>query len=354
MNDSQHTDMKCRECGSGYAAETSPRGIEPLLSAIFPINKYRCRGCYTRQWHFDHKIFRWPRLLFWTPFWVMFIYSVVQDLTRPQPSYEQPAASIAEPPEATPAPEPVENPDESLEELLARVDEQKSLHQAETEPVASLAVTEPDNAPDLETIPVNPEAAVEIETIEISPQDTSAETHEVNVAAEQETAPVITADAGVADEPSSQTQVASVETTSAQPAEVEAEAVTPQKATITEPEPVTPPPAPEPEKDAIAWLFTQDPVRLTIQVGSYKTAETAIREAAKLKLADDPLLSQQRSSDGQWHYLLYGNYGDKAEAEAAASDLGIKQPWIRSFAALQKNRCKNITAGSDDASYCSD
>jgi septal ring-binding cell division protein DamX len=100
------------------------------------------------------------------------------------------------------------------------------------------------------------------------------------------------------------------------------------------------------------WIFEQAAELFTLQVGSYKSLESAQTAASRLKLNSDPLLKHQQSSDGKWYYLLYGAYKTTELADAASETLNLTEPWIRSFENLQKNRCKTVEANSVEASYC--
>jgi hypothetical protein len=88
-----------------------------------------------------------------------------------------------------------------------------------------------------------------------------------------------------------------------------------------------------------------------LQIGSYKTGNTAQAAASELELTLGPFLKHRQSSDGKWQCLVYGWHQTSELAEATAKTLSLKDPWIRAFENLQKNRYKAVDSNSAEATY---
>lgn len=392
---SQYSDMRCRTCASNFAAETTPKDIETLISIILPIKRYRCRGCYTRSWHIDRQILRLPRVLFWIPFWTFFIYGLVKGITNEpyeivQADQAGNAQIVIEDAEPSPQDRTAQTPVRSFGEILSSADSNRL-------PVSPVANTNTTDAPPQLVLPVEtPEVPNMPETPEAPEQQLAEE-----VAPDADPVDSQANTATVSNVPSSGDDLASDETGDlAQFGQTESIAVA-QPETVVKPPFVITPVEPvnnseniprlqtSPEEQPLVnldaedqniedfptdnqnsnsalvintnngvgnrehlWLFEQAAELFTLQIGSFKTIETAQTAASVLKLSLDPLLKYQQSGDGNWQYLLYGTYKTSELAKTAAETLGLKDPWIRKFRDLQRNRCKAVEANTAEAIYC--
>ncbi len=89
-----------------------------------------------------------------------------------------------------------------------------------------------------------------------------------------------------------------------------------------------------------SWIRAQDPQRLTVQLigGSDRQAITGYM--ADNALGEQATYYVSERAGAPWYVVIYGSYGDLAEARSALTrlppDLRQASPWIRSFAEIQK------------------
>ena len=115
-----------------------------------------------------------------------------------------------------------------------------------------------------------------------------------------------------------------------------------------EPEPPAEPPAPasdtvrEPEvvkeRDS-SWLLAQDPAAFTIQLVTLSSLERANAFVARQQRPRDFAIYQLERDGRVLHVVIYGLFGSRAEALAAAQDLppetGNVEPWVRPVGHVQ-------------------
>ncbi len=109
----------------------------------------------------------------------------------------------------------------------------------------------------------------------------------------------------------------------------------------TQAQPTQAQPAPAVGARDRAWLLAQPPERFTLQLFGVTSASRVEEFLARQRNPQD-FASYQVTRDGNpWHVVLYGNFPDRAAAEAASRRLpagvGQVQPWIRTFGAIQND-----------------
>ena len=88
-----------------------------------------------------------------------------------------------------------------------------------------------------------------------------------------------------------------------------------------------------------AWLRSLDPTHFTIQILASHDAASVSRVAARQDLQASKAIYTRRSSSGDWHLLLYGDFPSFRRATAALQrlpeDIRANDPWIRKLASVQ-------------------
>ncbi len=89
-----------------------------------------------------------------------------------------------------------------------------------------------------------------------------------------------------------------------------------------------------------AWLLARDPQHYTLQLVAGEHLETLQRFLREHSLDADRLAVYQTTRQGRpWYALVYGEYADKAQAQATRQSLPRSlrrlKPWIRDFGSIQ-------------------
>jgi hypothetical protein len=91
------------------------------------------------------------------------------------------------------------------------------------------------------------------------------------------------------------------------------------------------------------WIFSQPPNNYTIQLASFSDPTARGLFLQRNNLQGNAQLKTIRSADDHWTYVLLGTYANNEAAIQQAEMFSNKlQPWVRSFASIQRNRCAQL------------